>query len=164
MYTETSVSRYRVEKERIDAWVTLSNGETASGHFFVAKTSPHTPGPERVGELLNTESDFFPFETLHGQGTRTVLYNRKHVIMVGLTQNEARRDTGYDIATERFVSVLLSNGTRVAGSVRVYRPEGHDRLSDWARHADRFRYIETGETALLVNIAHVIEVGEAPTS
>jgi len=80
--------------------------------------------------------------------------------MVALSEQEARRDPGYDVATERFVSVLLSNGRRVTGSVRVYLPEGRDRLSDWARQADIFRYIETGETTLLVNIAHVIEVSE----
>jgi hypothetical protein len=80
--------------------------------------------------------------------------------MVALRENEARRDPGYDVATERSVSVLLSNGARVAGSVRVYRPAGRDRLSDWARHADTFRYIEMGDTTLLVNIAHVIEVSE----
>ena len=109
---------------------------------------------------MNAEAGFFPFETLDGPGTRTVLYNRRHVIVVALADNEARRDPGYDVATERLVSVLLSNGRRVTGSIRVYLPEGRDRLSDWARHADGFRYIEIGETTLLVNIAHVIEVSE----
>ena len=160
MYTEPAPSEFRVEKQRVDALITLSNGDSAPGHFFVAKASAHTTGPERVGELLNAEPGFFPFETLDGPRTRTVLYNRRQVIMVALTENEARRDPGYDVATERFVSVLLSNGNRVTGSIRVYRPEGRDRLSDWARHADTFRYIEMGETTLLVNIAHVIEVCE----
>jgi hypothetical protein len=160
MYAQPVTSEFRVEKERVDAVVTLSNGDSAPGHFFVAKASAHIAGAERVGELLNAEPGFFPFETLDGRGTRTVMFNRRQVIMVALTENEARRDPGYDVATERFVSVLLSNGARLAGSVRVYRPEGRDRLSDWARHTDTFRYIETGETAVLVNIAHVIEVSE----
>jgi hypothetical protein len=160
MHTEAAASEFRVEKERIDALITLSNGDSAPGHFFVARNSAHSAGPERVGELLNAEAGFFPFETLDGHGTRTVLYNRRQVIMVALSEQEARRDPGYDVATERFVSVLLSNGRRITGSVRVYRPKGHDRLSDWARHADCFRYIETGETTLLVNISHVIEVSE----
>ena len=162
MHTEPVTSEFRVEKARIDALIMLSNGDSAPGHFFVAKDSAHTVGPERVGELLNAEAGFFPFETLDGPKTRTVLYNRRHVIMVALSENEARRDPGYDVATERYVSVLLSNGNRVAGSIRVYRPEGRDRLSDWARHADTFRYVEMGETTLLVNIAHVIEVSEVP--
>jgi hypothetical protein len=160
MYTHTAASEFRVEKERVDALITLANGDSAPGHFFVARNSAHTAGPERVGELLNAETGFFPFETLDGQGTRTVLYNRRQVIMVALRENEARRDPGYDVATERFISVLLSNGARVAGSVRVYRPAGRDRLSDWARHADTFRYIEMGDTTLLVNIEHVTEVSE----
>jgi hypothetical protein len=58
--------------------------------------------------------------------------------------------------------VRLSTGGRVAGVVRVYRPRGHDRLSDWARSADIFRYIETGETTVLVNMAHVLEISEVP--
>jgi hypothetical protein len=160
MYTGRVGSEFRVEKERVDALITLSNGDSAPGHFFVAKNSAHTAGPERVGEMLNAEPGFFPFETLDGHGTRTVLFSRRQVIMVALSENEARRDPGYDVAPERFVSVLLSNGCRVTGSVRVYRPPGHDRLSDWARQADTFRYIETGETTVLVNIAHVVEVSE----
>jgi len=163
MRTEPATSEFRVEKERIDAIITLANGDSAPGHFFVATASAHTTGPERVGELLNAEpGEFFPFETLDGHGTRTVMYSRHHVVMVALADNEARRDPGYDVATERFVSLLLSNGDRVIGSIRVYRPEGRDRLSDWARHADGFRYIEIGETTLLINIAHVIEVSEVP--
>ena len=162
MQTEPAASEFRVEKQRIDALITLANGDSAPGHFFVARNSAHTAGPERVGELLNAEAGFFPFETLDGHGTRTVLYNRRHVIVVALADNEARRDPGYDVATERFVSLLLSNGERVIGSIRVYLPAGRDRLSDWARHAEGFRYIEIGHTTLLVNIAHVIEVSEVP--
>ena len=162
MSTESQESAFRVEKERIDAIITLSNGDSTPGHFFVAQASAHSPGPERVGELLNAEAGFFPFEVLVGPWTRTVLYNRQHVVMVVLAENEAQRDPGHDVATERFVSVLLSNGTRVIGSVRVYWPEGRHRVSDWARHSDAFRYVETGETAVLVNIAHVIEVSEVP--
>jgi len=163
MRTDPATSEFRVEKERIDAIITLANGDSAPGHFFVAAASAHTAGPERVGELLNAEpGEFFPFETLDGHGTRTVMYSRHHVVMVALADNEARRDPGYDVATERFVSLLLTNGERVIGSIRIYRPEGRDRLSDWARHADGFRYIEIGETTLLINIAHVIEVSEVP--
>ena len=141
MYTLPVLSEFRIEKERIDAVITLSNGDSAPGHFFVARASAHTAGPERVGELLNAEPGFFPFETLDGRGTRTVVYNRRQVIMVALAENEARRDPGYDVATERFVSVVLSNGTRLT---------------------DTFRYVETADALLLVNIAHVIEVSEVP--
>ena len=162
MATGYATSEFRVEKERIDAVITLSNGDTTQGHFFAARGSALYSGPERVGELLNAEPGFFPFQLREPPVNRTVLYNRRHVIMVALADNEAARVPGYDVATERLVVVRLSNGDRVAGAVRVYRPEGRDRLSDWARSPDIFRYIETGETTVLVNIAHVIEVSEVP--
>ena len=160
MATEYATSEFRVEKERINAVITLANGDSTQGHFFVARGTAHYSGTERVGELLNAEPGFFPFELRDPRANRMVLYNRQQVIMVALAENEAARVPGYDVATERSVSVLLSNGDRVTGAVRVYRPEGRDRLSDWARSTDIFRYIEAGATTLLVNIAHVIDVSE----
>ena len=80
--------------------------------------------------------------------------------MVAIGDDEAGRDPGYSVARRRDVSILLSNGQRVMGAIRVYKPEGRDRLSDWARDPETFRYVETDETTLIVNMAHVIEVNE----
>jgi hypothetical protein len=155
-------SEFRVEKERIDAVIVLTSGESAPGHFFVARNSARNTGPERVGELLNAEEGFFPFEKQNTGGTETVLYNRSQVIMVVLAEAEARLDAGYAVATERTMTALLSNGERLVGSVRVYRPKGHHRLSDWARQPDTFRYVETGATTVLANVAQIIEIHEVP--
>lgn len=128
MPREQPGAKFRVENERIDAVVTLINGKSLPGHFFVAKASAHTTGPERIGELLNAETGLFPFELQDGTGSRTVLYNRRHVVLVELSDNEARRDPGYDVATRRAVSVLLSNGRRLRpaplGRNAPHRPEG----------------------------------------
>ena len=105
-----------------------------------------------------------PFEIHHEGGTRTVLYNRRHVVLVALEENDASLDPGYSVATRRYVSVLLSNGQRVVGAVRVYRPAGRDRLSDWARQPETFRYLETSDMALLLNTAHIVDVSEVPES
>jgi hypothetical protein len=150
-------SEFRVEKQRADAVVTLTSGTSVAGHLFLAQASPTSTGPERVAELLNSESGFFPFED---EGGHTVLYNRDHVVIVEVADDEARRDPGYGVATERVVSVLLSNGQRLRGSVRVYQPEGRDRLSDWARHGQRFRYIETAHATFIVNVDHVVDARE----
>ena len=95
-------------------------------------------------------------------GVRTVLYNRAHVVTVTLTDDEATRDPGYGVAPRRAVSALLSTGQRVVGTVRVYRPEGRDRVSDWTQQPETFRYVESGEVTILVNVAHVVEVAEVP--
>jgi hypothetical protein len=156
----TATSEFRIEKRRTQALIRLSNGDLAQGCFFVAGGSARHDGPERVWDLLNSETGFFPFELQDTTGPRTVLYNRSHVVTVALSDNEASREPGYAVATRRLVRVRLSTGERVTGAVRVYRPEGRDRLSDWSRQPETFRYVETDNLTLIVNTAHIVEVTE----
>ena len=44
--------------------------------------------------------------------------------------------------------------------MRAHLPPGHDRVSDWARDAVSFRYLETDDATVIVNVKHVTEVTE----
>jgi len=155
------LSEFRVEKSRTEATLTLSNGTSARGCFFVAGGSRTHAGPERVKDVLNGETGFFPFEVAGAAGSSTILYNRDHLVMVKLgDKDEARSDPGYDVATIRIVTILLSNGTKLRGVVRVYRPQGHDRLSDFAQISETFRYLEAEGVTYLFNVRHVLELIE----
>lgn len=153
-------SAFRVEKVRIEAVINLTNGSSVAGDFFVSQGSPTLFGQERVAELLNSESGFVPFEVRESGGARTALLNRDHIVTVAVRDHEARRVPGYDVARARRVSVLMSDGRQILGSVRVYRPEGRDRLSDWSRHGEQFRYIESSDATFIVNVAHIVEARE----
>jgi hypothetical protein len=159
MALELNQSEFRVEKQRASAVLTLSSGKSIRGCFFTGGGSARHAGPERVGDVLNSEPGFFPFE-IHDSGARTLLFNRDHVVMVAVEDNEASYDPGYSVATRRVVSVLLSSGQRLVGAVRVYRPEGRDRLSDWARQPETFRYLEAADATVIINMTHVIDVHE----
>lgn len=161
MSAEVISSRLRVEKRRTEAEVRLTDGSVVSGCFFVAGGSARHAGPERVGDLLNAGHGFVPFERQLASGTRTVLYNRAHIVTVTLWEQEASRDPGYVVAPMHDVSLRLSTGDEITGTVRVYQPEGHDRVSDWARDPEMFRYVEAGPVTVLVNTAHIIEVSES---
>ncbi|HKB11433.1 MAG TPA: hypothetical protein VKD69_12310 [Vicinamibacterales bacterium] len=156
------MSEFRVEKRRTEAALTLTTGATVCGCFFLAGARANQLGPERVGDLLNAETGFFPFEVNGDAPARTVLYNRSQVVLVQLLGEtiEAQLDPGYSLATERIVDILLSNGRTVSGSVRVYRPAGRDRLSDYARMPEAFRYVETQDGTVIVNCAHIVELRE----
>jgi hypothetical protein len=164
MDPQPASSEFRVEKLRADAVVTLVTGETVTGCFFTSQGSARHEGAERIGDLLNSEAGFFPFEIDASGGSSTVLYNRSHVIAVRVLDDEARQDPGYAVAARRRVSLLLSNGARVDGDVRVYRPQGRDRVSDWTRQPDVFRYVESGDTTYIVNAAHIVAVTEVSGS
>lgn len=154
------MSQFRVEKQRAEAELTLASGECRRGCFFVAGSSASHAGPERVKDVLNFETGFFPFETTDPAGT--VLVNRAHLVAVRLlgAGAEAALDSGYDVATVREVVLRLSNRVVLRGQVRVFRPQGRDRLSDYARSTELFRYVETADGTFIVNSAHIIELSE----
>jgi hypothetical protein len=158
----SDVSQYRVEKRRAGAALTLTTGATVRGSFFLAGSRASHGGPERVADLLNAEIGFFPFELNSDSTTSTVLYNRTQLVVVTLLENttEAQLDPAYSLASEREVRMLLSNGETVEGRVRVYRPAGRDRLSDYARVPETFRYVETDDATVIVNSTHIVELRE----
>jgi hypothetical protein len=162
----SSLSEFRVEKTRTGATITLSNGSVVRGWFFVASTGQTHSGPEPIKDILNAEHGFVPFKVETAGGARDVLYNPDHVVVVALSgSDEAQRDPGYDVATRRVVSMLLSNGQRLRGTISVYRPKGRDRVSDFARTPGRFKYLVQENITLLINVTHVVElVEENPTS
>jgi hypothetical protein len=157
------VSELRIEKRRSEAELTLATGSSVHGCFFLAGSSPTHAGPERIGDLLNAEGGFFPFQLSGEPPGRTVLYNRTHVVLVTLLAGsaiEAQMEPGYAVAIERGVRMLLSNGRTIEGCVRVYQPTGRDRLSDYARAPQVFHYVETPRATLIVNTAHIVELRE----
>jgi hypothetical protein len=164
MDSDSGSSQFRYEKRRAEAVVTLVSGESVRGCFFTAAGTARHAGGERIGDLLNAEAGFFPFEAHLDRHMRTVLYNRAHVITIAVFDDEARRDPGYAVAARRQVSILLSNGQRVDGTVRVYGPAGRDRMSDWTRQPDVFRYLEAHDATLIINAAHIVAVTEVPGS
>ena len=152
------MSEFRIEKRRENADLTLITGATVSGVFFLAGSSQLHSGPERVGDVLNFESGFFPFEA----AGETSLINRAHVLKVALPPEmiEAELDAGYNVAKRRQVKVLLTTGEVINGQVVVMLPPGHDRLSDYAHINERFRYVELADRMLLINSAHIVALTE----
>jgi hypothetical protein len=154
------MSEYRVEKERAEATLTLSNGSKVHGYLFVGAAVNYAE-QERVKDLLNGETGFLPFERTENGRSRTVLYHRDHVMAVRLPDvREPRQDPGYENATKRSVSLLLTDGTRLSGDVRVYFPRGRDRLSDYVRTPETFRYLEVANATYVVNTRHILELTE----
>ena len=157
-------SEFRVEKSRANATLTLSNGTSVHGCFFISGNSRTHAGPEGVRDVLNSEGDFFPFDAMRPEGSSTLLYNRNHLIFVKLDDaDEPRRDPGYEVAIEKVVTMLMSNGTRLRGSVRISRPHGSDRLSDFARSHEAFQYLEADRATYIINVHHLVELTEEPS-
>ena len=158
---EHGQSRFRIEKRRATADIVLANGTAVRGCFFLWLGGPSHH--ERIGDLLNEPSAFFPFQLEDG---RTVLYNRTHVAFVRLPSDgrETQLESGYEVATRHGVELLLTTGERFTGTVSAFLPAEHDRLSDYVRSGRPFRYLETDTHTMIINLAHVVEVIETRNS
>jgi len=153
------MSDFRFEKHRVPATITLSTGVDVRGWFFVVSSLPSHGGPERVGDLLNAEDGFFPFlreDDTAGQ------FNRAHVVTVRLAPDAAEEslDAGHAVEHPQAVSLTLSTGAQVQGTLFVSGPTGHERLSDYARRARHFFYLVTAGGTLVINTHHVVELEE----
>jgi hypothetical protein len=153
------MSRFKVEKDRVSASLSLATGQTIRGCFFVVGSLATAVGRERVGDLLNAEDGFFPFERDDGTVAQ---YNRAHVVLVRLPAglDEESLEPGFEIALRRPVVITLSTSARIEGTVAVYGPVGHERLSDYTRRAKHFRYVATPFGSVIVNSDHIVEVIE----
>jgi hypothetical protein len=157
------MSQFKVEKDRVPASLSLATGQTITGSFFVLGSLNTAIGRERVGDLLNAEDGFFPFQREDGA---TAQFNRAHVVLVRLPSgvDEESLEPGYDVAQRRNVVITLSTGARIDGTVAVYGPVGYDRLSDYTRRAKHFRYVFTPFGSVIVNADHIVEVIEKADS
>ena len=78
------MSEFRINKERRGATLMLSDGRQVRGSFFVGASAVGPGVPERVKDLLNNPSSFFPFEVFDGTVGHTGLFNRDQVVFVTL--------------------------------------------------------------------------------
>lgn len=160
MLSFATTSPFRMDKRRIEARLTLTTGSTVEGSFFLGDTTVAGDGPERVDTLLNHATGFLPFERAQDGQRQVVLQSVDHIALVTLFHGEAQEVPGYEVARVRAVALQLSNGARVSGHIRVYQPDGRNRVSDWSQEPSAFRYLETEQGTMLVNINHVVEIIE----
>ncbi len=140
----------------------LSTGAIRHGCFFVVTSVTHG-GPERVSDLLNGALCFFRFQ--HDDGS-TAQYNRAQLVMVRLPVGTTGRRTGARLLggdSPRNVSVTLSTGTVVSGTVLVNGVVGHERLSDYVRESKQFWYVLTSGGTLIINSSHIVALVEKVT-
>ena len=145
--------------------MTLVSGEVARGSFFTAGDTTRHEGGERIADLLNSETGFFPFEV---EGDQRAADGPVQSIPPDLGGDFRQRGgAGPWVRRGRRAGRCRSCCRTGAGSTRSCAspgPTGRDRLSDWTRQPEVFRYIESGDGDFIVNAAHIVAVTEVPGS
>ena len=76
---------------------------------------------------------------------------------------EEELEPGFSVAIRRDVSVTLSTGTVVSGTVLVNGVVGYERLSDYVRESKQFWYVLTSGGTLIINSSHIVALVEKVT-
>lgn len=154
---EGAVSDFYIEKRRVSVRLVLAGGTSVAGDVFLSHSTDTHTGPEWVGDMLNRDRGFFPCEVA---GERIILFNRAHVLVVWLVEPELDQslDPSYSIANRQAVTLSLTNGEKLGGDLHVALPEGRNRISDFSRTDEQFRYFETPDGTCIVNFDHVVEI------
>ncbi len=141
-----------------------ADGKQIAGALYAAEVRFVSGRPAEVIHLLNDERAFLPFQAITRKGRKReqVILNKDHIVRVRLARAlgaaaAAEIDVNDDDAPGP-CTLVLSDGTRVAGRVAVETPRSQSRLVDKLNHAERFIPIISDEAVDFVQCSHVVRL------
>ena len=139
--------------ERLDAVVTLADGQVLPCRIHVQGAVSYRQGPETPLEMLNRPEGFFPV-TLEDEGVRFL--SRDHVAMVTCEWEDVpeEREVALASPSARLI-VMLVNGDEFEGHAPMTLPATRSRPLDYVNSLAPFFLLRTGGGARLINRAHV---------
>ena len=147
---------YEFPKIKVEAELTLVNGESINGSLFVTDDLVSAEGNPRIEEYLNDDPDtFFSFQVADG-GYR--LINKAHLVSarVGQDDAETRHQTPL---SPRELTLHLATGDAVSGAVYPTLME-ETRVSDIINQEEAFLVLFQDGKKLVINREQIISVSE----
>jgi hypothetical protein len=144
----------QVPKKRVFLTVDFVGDKRIRGNIFLSPQSGLHYGEERIIDMLNDATSFFPFEL---EGTSAIrIINKENIISVGATEDLPAEE---GLGKKETITVVLSNGRNISGELIIDQPEYKSRVLDFFNSGERrfFRLFTESET-YYINISHVIEV------
>lgn len=140
---------------RIRAEVLVTGGRTLIGFLHLQPLASFHSGPETPEDVLNRDEAFFPLtseqQTFFVAKDQVVAVTVRTMLPLNdLDRVEAARTLG--------LSVVLSDGSELAGAVTSELPPGRARLLDYLNHASGFFCLVDQDAMRFVNRIHVRHV------
>lgn len=143
----------KIVKNRRCVLFTLADGSTIEGKVFLSLYKASHEGPQRVGELLNSEDAFIPVETTSG----TIHLNILNIVAA----QTLARDEGDELMSlgEQYrVQITTALGTVIEGEVFVNLPNERCRVSDYLNQRERFCRVFLDEEIVYVGTQFILSV------
>jgi hypothetical protein len=153
--------QFRMIKRPVPVRVRLASGRQIGAIIQCAEQSEHRRTRERVKDLLNGEDALVP---LWNETTQSnTLVNKRFIELVELEEPDAMDPQTLALCERRHVSILLSSGTGLRGSLLISTRPGQHRTLDFLNRGERFFYLETEIGMQVVHLEHVITATDLDT-
>jgi hypothetical protein len=143
----------KIVKNRRQVLFTLADGSTVEGKVFLSLYEACHEGPQRVGELLNSDDGFIPVETA-GCMTHLNIIN----IVTAQTPLIEEGDELMRLGEQYRVQITTALGTVIEGQVFVNLPHDRNRVSDYLNQRDRFCRVFLAEKIVYVGTRFILSV------
>ena len=154
------MEQLQIPTRQIEVDLLLADGDRLVGYLFLTETPFQSGRPEDVIQILNDERRFLPF-IADGPTTSPLALNKDHVVCVHVESRPAATlatPLGHVDAEGSDRTLLLSDGTRIAGDLCIDTPPHASRLLDKLNLAERFLALRTTGGYAFVNCRHIVHV------
>jgi len=141
-----------------------ADGKQIAGMLYSPQVRFVSGPPAEVIHVLNDERAFLPFQAITRKGRKReqVILNKDHIVRVRLIRAPgSSAEDAINVNDDEApgpCTLVLSDGTRVAGRVAVQTPCFQSRLVDKLNQAERFIPIVSDEAVDFVQRSHVVRL------
>lgn len=149
------MSSFRIPRREVEARLLLEGGQEITGRLFAPRHGPHGEPGTIEDRLSDPREPFLPLV----QDDRTTFVSAAWILAATIPRDAAQLDRG-DEAREFDLTLHLTGGVEVRGTVHATLPAEESRLLDFLNAAPRFLVVETDLAVVLVNREFVVRVVE----
>ncbi|PLY03203.1 MAG: hypothetical protein C0624_07165 [Desulfuromonas sp.] len=141
----------RISKETCNVLFSLSDGREVWGEVFLDLYGALHSGPQRVGELLNSDEPFIPIKTDEGM----MLIHLQQLVSAQVAA-DIELDELMTLGEHYRVTVQTVLGKSIDAEVYVNLPEGGRRVKDFMNRSQGFLRFIVGDQVLYLNRCFVV--------
>ena len=141
----------RISKDTCNVLFSLADGREIWGEVFLNQFGELHGGPQRVGELLNSDEPFIPIKTAEG----TLLIHLMQLVSAQV-EAEVELDELMTLGEHYHVKVQTVLGKSIEAEVYVDLPEGGRRVKDYMNRSQGFLRFVVGDQVLYLNRNFVV--------
>ncbi len=143
--------RISVETRKVE--LTFTSGEKISGKLFLQLHGASLCGPQKVGEVLNSEEAFIPFQ----HDGMVELINLEQIVSVDC-EAESEFDDLLLLGEMHKIAIETTNSLLVDLKAYVNLPTGNNRIKDFLNQRKHFLLFVQGDRVVYLRRDKIIKV------